>query len=168
MIHIPEFLLSSRMDDSRALHRFPHCPGEVMDGGSLTVPLPAAPLLRGNPAMGKLCDAVRKLGVPNYRGCRLPVPSQLNIAGWRRHEHLLEDECLVDMLAFGFPIGFEGEKKPREGTPNHGSATWHGQDITVFLKKDTELSAMLGPFKSQPFKSSDRRNPMMTQARLIS
>ena len=129
---------------------FPHCPGALVVGSDLDRPVAATALLRGYPAIGCIYQAVRDSGILNYRGCRIPVPSGLNNKAWRAREPLLVDKSLVDMLAYGFPVGYEGDARPREHTPTH------------FLGKERGLDAMLGPFTEAPFEGWARYNPMMS------
>ena len=57
---------------------------------------------------------MRDSGRLNYRGCRIPVPSGLNIKAWREREYMLADKSLADMSEYGSPIGFEGDMRHRE------------------------------------------------------
>ena len=57
----------------------------------------------------RTCEQVRWSSTPNYRGCRIPLASQSRIEAWRGKEHLLLDPSLVNMLAFGFLVGFKGD-----------------------------------------------------------
>ena len=45
-------------------------------------------------------------GIPNFMGCRMSVPSKLNISYWRSmlHSNNYQDLELCDLLEFGFPI----------------------------------------------------------------
>ena len=61
------------------------------------------------PELRHIYEAVRHSGIPNAMGCRIPVPSGLNIPEWRK---LLggsqDDRTLCDYLEFGFFPGLLG------------------------------------------------------------
>ena len=161
-IDIPDFSVGGGSDVKHSLSRFPQCSVLSKSRVALARPRASAALRGAYPEFASIYTAVCESQMPNYRGRRLRVPSKLNIDEWRRSEHLLSDSTLVDMLAFGFPAGYESDVKPKEGCQNHGSALRHQSDIVQFIHKEVELGAMLGPFKQTPFVDWDRRNPMMT------
>ena len=136
----------------------------MLSGGESRVvlvrPQAAMALRRAQPRLSQIYSVVRDSGLPNYRECRRRVPIGLNIAEWRRSEHLLSDGSLVDMLAFGFPVGYEEGSRPAEGCSNHWSAL--SVDIVHSVQK-VGLGAMVGPFKQSPFEGWDRQNPLMTR-----
>ena len=91
---------------------------------------PVGKELRGGyPRLAQLYDVVRKSKKPNYRGCRIQLDSQLNLPEWRKIERVISDKSLVDMLSFGFPVGFEGDTVPLAACENHRSATRFPSDI---------------------------------------
>ena len=50
------------------------------------------------PLLAGIYDRVRVSAKPNFRGCKIPVPSGLNIQAWRRKASLISDSSLIDML----------------------------------------------------------------------
>ena len=53
------------------------------------------------------CDAhiiVKQTGQPNYASARIQVPTELNIANWRKLCGNYRDQLLLDYLEFGFPF----------------------------------------------------------------
>ena len=62
------------------------------------------------PGWASTYERVSQSATPNYRGPRIPVESKLNIPAWRERAHLISDGSLIDMLQYGFPVGFESVK----------------------------------------------------------
>ena len=125
---IPCHVTSTSVQSHRALlPAFPHCPGEAVTDAPCALPRPLlSPEFKSAwPAMAHTYTSVASSGLPNYRGCIIPLKHGLNIAEWRAREHLLPDRSLVDMLDFGFPIGYTGEHFPTVGLDNHSSAVAH-------------------------------------------
>ena len=52
---------------------------------------------------------VRKSGLPNYRGCRIPVPSELCIDIWHKLLIDYDDKQVCEFLQFGFPLDYTGD-----------------------------------------------------------
>ena len=113
------------------------------------------------PATARTYDKVRRSGVPNYRGCHIPLDSQLNIKAWREREALISNKSLVGMLCYRFPIDFESDRILAEGKTNHGSVVRYKNDVVKFLEEETRLKALIGPFASAPFVGTNRLNPLM-------
>lgn len=92
--------------------------------------------------------------LPNFRGCRLPVQSNLQISFWREALVNYEDRVICDFLEFGFPIGVNERNSAIncEIIPaNHLGATQFPLHILGYLEKEMKEGAILGPFKSKPF-----------------
>ena len=109
-------------EEKSKLPRFPSCPGLGASKVRLQRPRVGEQLRRQFPGWAKVFSQVRESATPNYRGVKIPLESGLNIEAWRKRAHLISDGSLIDMLQYGFPVGFEGEVKPRENLQNHGSA----------------------------------------------
>ena len=145
------------------LPRFPHCPGQSVDRVVLSRPRAKSVVSSSYPGLADIYDRVSTSARPNYRGCKIPVPSGLNIQAWRRKASLISDNSLIDMLECGFPAGFTGGMVPRENLVNHGSAVRYPTDVKKFLEKECRLGAMMGPFVEPPFRGWNRVNPLMTR-----
>ena len=150
--------------DTCALPPYPLCPGPLSD--ALTPPVTRPPLsqdfAQAFPSLALIYNAVTDLGTPNYRGARFPVPHKLNIPAWKERSHLFKDPSLIQMLEFGFPIGYTDPQPPAPYSGNHPSATQHPSDVTAYIKKELEHTAIIGPLQSHPFQWP-RSNPMMTR-----
>ena len=112
------------------------------------------------PSLALMYRAVSNARAPNYRGARLSVPHNLNIPAWRERSHLFSDPSLIEMLEFGFPIGYTASLPPAPYSRNHPSPTQHPSVVTAYINKELEHAAIIGPVQSHPFQWS---NPMMTR-----
>ena len=98
-------------------------------------------------------DAVTSIDKPNFLGAQVPVQHALNIQAWKRYQHLLEDQTLVPMLEFGFPVGYMGNQPPDTKATNHSSATNFANHVDKFIRTELEHKAIMGPWY--------RTNPLM-------
>ncbi len=105
---------------------------------------PALPGLLG------LHARVRGSGVPNYRGCRVPVPTKLKIPEWRDRLHNYSDPDLCSLLEFGFPVGYEGGQLPTPSQVNHAGARQFPDAVGKYIGREVGFGATLGPFVSNP------------------
>ena len=147
-----------------SLPPFPHCPGPLLisDPSPVHRPQMSSTFSQEHPQLAAIYQAVQAVGTPNYRGARQPLPHNLNIPAWRDRSHLFPDTSLVEMLEFGFPIGYTASHPPAPHTGNHSSANKHPADIDAYLNKELRHSAIIGPADRLPFQWP-RTNPMMTR-----
>ena len=108
-------------------------------------------------------DAVTSSDKPNFLGAQVPVQHALNIQAWKKYQHLLEDQTLVPMLEFGFPVGYMGNQLPDTKAANHSSASNFPQHVDKFIRTELEHKAIMGPFEHSPFSPWYRTNPLMTR-----
>ena len=120
------------------------------------------------PDLVQIYDAVREWGVPNCRGARIAVNSDINIDSWRARAHIYNDDSQADMLQYGFPCGHLASEPPKTDLPNHSSAIRNPAHVRKFLDKEVRLGAMAGPFASQTFTPWCRTNPLMTRPKRAS
>ena len=80
---------------------------------------------------------------PNFRGTRLPVPTNLNLGEWAAICTTEEDALTLQYLTFGFPVGYEGPV-PTPTFHNHPSAVHHSSDVAACIMKELVEGAMLG------------------------
>ena len=147
-----------------SLPPFPHCPGPMLasDPSPVHRPQMSSAFSQEHPQLAAIYQAVQAVGTPNYRGARQPVPHNLNIQAWRDRSHLFPDASLVEMLEFGFPIGYTAPHPPDPHPGNHPSANQYPADIDAYLNKELRHSAIIGPADHLPFQWP-RTNPMMTR-----
>ena len=110
----------------------------------------------------KIYSAVKKSSLPNYKHARIPIPSKLNIPAWRKELTGYFDSALLDFLEFGFPMSFNGQELVSTHD-NHSSATQHPEHIRKYLKKESNLGAMLGPLARDDIPLDSHTSPMMTR-----
>ena len=108
-------------------------------------------------------DAVTSIDKPNFLGAQVPVQHALNIQAWKKYQHLLEDQTLVPMLEFGFPVGYMGSQPPDTQATNHSSATNFPDHVDKFIRTELKHEAIMGPFENSPFSPWYRTNPLMTR-----
>ena len=106
---------------TRHLPPYPHCPGPLLESMPPPVNRPAMAhgFAQDHPDLALIYKAVQSAGVPNYRGARHPVPHNINISAWRSRSHLFHDPSLVDMLEFGFPVGYTAPHLPASHSGNN-------------------------------------------------
>jgi hypothetical protein len=112
--------------------------------------------------MADIYTAVSALGLPNYKGLRIPLPSHLNFKAWEEHCQEYEDKMVVDYLKYGFPIGFTGPL-PEPTYTNHAIARQHAEHLNTYTDTEVKEGAMLGPFSHEPFQPWCQVNPLLTR-----
>ena len=110
----------------------------------------------------KIYDAVQASGQPNFKGCRLPLPTNLNMAAWRADLLDYPDRELRDVLEFGWPIGYTLSTWPTTYNDNHASASAYPEHVDVYLHTECQYGVVLGPFDQPPFQWS-HSSPLMTR-----
>ena len=109
--------------------------------------------------MLSILQAVAADGRYNFQGCRIPLPTNLNIPAWHHFTQDYQDKQVVDLLQFGFPLSFQGPL-PQPTMQNHASARLHMQH--VFTDKEVAEGAMLGPFPQPPIQPL-QVSPLLTR-----
>ena len=108
-------------------------------------------------------EKIVQSGVPNFRGCRIPVPTHLNISEWSRLLEDYNDKSLVDCLKFGFPLGYRGKALSVSVIKNHKGATGFPNFIKAYLDKEGIAKNILGPFDGNPLVSPLSISPLKGQ-----
>ena len=65
----------------------------------------------------------------------------------------LQEELLIDLLKFGFPLGHNGRTGSSEIPKNHTGARFYPVEINRILKKEIATKATIGPFRAPPFEN---------------
>ena len=101
---------------------------------------------KGNP-ISKIYETVRSTGLPNVRAARIPVPSELHIDTWERYlKHDDNAGDLIDLLTFGFPLGYLGPVSNTLHLDNHSTSLRFPKQVENYIAKESTCSAMYGPF----------------------
>lgn len=115
------------------------------------------------PLHTSIYDQVKNMGVPNYMGARIPIPSGLNIPAWRTVLSEYPDNKICEYLEYGWPINYTATFLPQPTPTNHQSALEFPDHVQEFLDTECRLGAMLGPFDSPPYTPWFQISPMMTR-----
>ena len=107
-------------------------------------------------------DAVKNSGVPNFKGARIPIPTKLNIPYWYDCLGDYQDRVIVDLLKFGFPLGYISDSLPVSELRNHSGATDFGQYVSSYLEKEIDRKLILGPWSFNPLESPLTLSPLNT------
>ena len=98
--------------------------------------------------------AIRASGVPNFKGCRIQIPSNFRFQYWEDMLEDYSDRQIIDLLRFGFPINIsvsEEEIGHSSYVYNHSGAVSFPAAIEEYLHKEILKGAVLGPFRGNPF-----------------
>lgn len=99
----------------------------------------------------RLYDVRRSFGIYNVFGARKYVKSSLKYETWqRKNTGHCDDNWLVDLILFSFPLQYTGPSDPNKGqkVANHSS--------------DRQFHTLVGPFEKRPFSWSNVA-PIMTR-----
>ena len=107
-------------------------------------------------------EAVKATGMPNLMGAMIPLSSVLNIPEWEARLLGVDDQ-LLDMIKYGFPMGYIGPISPTQYIDNHPSAIQFSQHVNDFIQKEIELGGVVGPMDKQPFRQWCHVSPLMTR-----
>ena len=100
-------------------------------------------------------------GQPNFRGARLPLPSNFDFHQLAAIPHTPANQQVLQYLRYGFPVGFQGPI-PTPSFGNHSSSVNHPRDVKVYIATELAEGAMLGPFSQPPFTHWCQTNPLLT------
>jgi len=105
---------------------------------------------------------VKCSGLPNYRAVRLAVPSALNIEEWSKRLKDYKDYGIVDLLRFGFPLGYSSKRLPASQIKNHSGALEFPLCIDKYLESEIAGKNILGPFSYNPLQDLVFVSPLNT------
>ena len=89
--------------------------------------------------------------MPNFRGSRIPVPSDLNIPMWRELAADFSDQRVIDFLEFGFPINHDGEREfSTNRIKNHRGALDFPEAVDMYISSELDQGTLAGPFRCNP------------------
>ncbi len=112
--------------------------------------------------MHRVFEQVIATGVPNYKGAKIMLPTNLNISKWENAVSDYHDKEVLEYLKYGFPVGYRGPV-PTSQPGNHASARQFPEDVQRYTRVEVEKGAMLGPFPSPPFQPWSHTSPLMTR-----
>lgn len=106
--------------------------------------------------------AVQKSKAPNYLGCKIPVPSNINCEYLDKQLQDYSDKGIVLLMHFGCPINYRGNAQIVRKCQNHRGALDFPKHIDLFLEKESAARAVLGPFQKSPFEVDIVISPLNT------
>jgi len=102
---------------------------------------------------------VKASGKYNFEGCKLVVNKRINREFMSRMLLDYKDLQVVDLMIYGFPVGFTGNRSVSlescnlgvSKVKNHSGAEKFPSDINKYLCKEASHQAIIGPFQGNPF-----------------
>lgn len=113
------------------------------------------------PDFCRLYNTIKSYKCPNAIGARITLKSGLNLPFWESSLVGYHDNDICAFLRFGWPVGYAADHPPTSVNHNHPSGNTYTSHVTDFIKTETELGAMLGPFPQDPFHPWTRKLPIM-------
>ncbi|XP_078619225.1 uncharacterized protein LOC144886464 [Branchiostoma floridae x Branchiostoma japonicum] len=107
-------------------------------------------------------NTVHASGLPNFRGCRLPVPTKLNVPAWRHYLVDYTDKDLCDLIEFGFPVNYSGPRQPDVPLTNHASSLRYRDHVNDYISKELRLGDTIGPLPTDFFNPPLICSPLQT------
>ena len=109
-----------------------------------------------------LHNFVHLSGAPNYKDCRVPLPTSLNMTKWREYLKDYDDKVVCKYLEFGWPVGYDYERFgfPASERRNHAGATQFPEEISAYLHEEILRGAVAGPFSTVPFTRGMALSPL--------
>ena len=105
---------------------------------------------------------VKQSGLFNFQGCKIPVFSKFNTDFLERQLRGYEysDLQVVQLIQFGFPLGYQGPEPSSVRVPNHKGAKHFPKAIQKYLDSQIQDGKILGPFKNNPLVSQLKFSPL--------
>ena len=98
-----------------------------------------------------IAETIRRTGVPNYKGARIPLKSGLNLEAWEYHLSDYPNKKLIQYLKFGFPLSIQSpDKLTNTDIKNHYTALQYPRKVADYLQQEKSFGAILGPFDHPP------------------
>ena len=104
--------------------------------------------------------AIQESGLPNYKGCKFRIKSNINISFFESELALYEDKQVIEFFKYGFPIDYQGDEPKTVRVNNHKGASSYPEDINQYLETEIRHGAILGPFKTNPLSCDVTLNPL--------
>lgn len=98
-------------------------------------------------------NAVKNSGEYNFIGCKIPIPTTIRYDKIRKAlggQITIKEERTLNLLKYGMPLNCDDKFGIRKVQRNHKSATNFKNEVGIYLAKNVENKAILGPFKSPP------------------
>lgn len=106
---------------------------------------------------------IRKSGLPNAKGLKIPISTRLNICLFKEMAKVSgnkRDRETVAFLEFGWPLGHDGRKPPREPKKNHKGANEFEAELLRYLETEIEKGRVSGPHDLPIFEGVNGISPL--------
>ena len=111
----------------------------------------------------RIHETVKRSGLPNIRGCRIPLESKWNVSYLEKELVDYEDKEVAQLCKFGWPINISSAEFKGRGPPrNWRSATDFPDEMDRYIQREVQLGTLLGPFRANPFTSPIVISPLST------
>jgi len=118
---------------------------------------------------------VKASGNTNFEGCKIIVNKQINREFLTRMLSDYNDLQVIDLMIYGFPVGFIGDRSVNENNgilggfkvKNHSGAEKFPTDINKYLSKEASHHAIIGPFQHNPFDEKLYISPLNSVPNLL-
>ena len=104
--------------------------------------------------------AVLESGLPNYKGCRIPVPTKLNTGYMAEKLQNYEDRQVIEFIRYGWPINYQGEPVANKKCKNHKGAKDYPKEMDSYLRREVTEGATIGPFEENPLSCELNYSPL--------
>ena len=102
--------------------------------------------------LNNITNKVRSYQLPNYKGARIPLVSDLKVQNWRYLIKNYDYKVLAEYIQFGFPLAINYTKFCyNTNVSNHFSAMCRDEGVNRYFKVETSKNAILGPFDKMHF-----------------
>ena len=102
-------------------------------------------------------------GLYNFECCKISLRTRLNIPFFQFMLADYDDVAIVELLKYGFPIGFAGKLSKKQGPiKNHRGVIEYPKEVQKYLEKEKHYGAILGPFDQVPFSEDFCISPLNT------
>ncbi len=105
-------------------------------------------------------ELIKASGVPNYKGCKIRIPSKFQVGYLENQLSDYEDKEVVEFLKFGFPIGRDRQVVGGIPVPNHRSVLDYPDHMDTYVDTEVSDKAIIGGFSENPFSSPPFFSPI--------
>lgn len=108
----------------------------------------------------KINSLVRKSGLSNAEGLCIPVQTKLNIQYIDALTKESPHNQIVKYLQFGWPLGHDGRKLPKEAKRNHAGVTGFPRETEQYLQNEKGKGRIFGPHDRKQFQGQNGISPL--------
>lgn len=98
-------------------------------------------------------EAIQRSGKPNFRGCRIPIKTKMNVSFLETELENYADKEVLEYFKYGWPIGMSHKLSNSRVCSNHKSAVDYPIQIGGYVNTQLSEGSIIGPFKNNPFSS---------------